>query len=38
MTTVPTYIIKFESLSICQYKLSNIWIDPKVIYGLTKYY
>ena len=38
MTTVQTYRIKFESLSICQYKLSNIWIDPEVIYWLTKYY
>ena len=38
MTTVQTYTIKFESLSISQYKLSNIWIDPEVIYGLTKYY
>ena len=38
MTTVQSYRIKFESLSICQYKLWNIWIDPKVIYWLTKYY
>ena len=38
MITVQTYRFKFESLSICLYKLSNIWIDPKVIYGLTKYY
>ena len=38
MTTVQTYRIRFESLSICQYKLWNIWIDPKVIYGLTNSY
>jgi len=38
MITVQTYRFKFESLSICQYKFSDIWIDPKVIYGLTKYY
>ena len=30
--------IKFESLSKCQYKLSNIWIDRKVMYRLTKFY
>ena len=34
MTTVETYRIKFESLSICQYKLSNIWIHPEVIFFL----
>jgi len=38
VNTVQTYRIKFESLLICQYNLSNIWIDPKVIHGLTKYY
>jgi len=38
MTTVQTYRIKFESLLICQFKLWNIWIDPKVISRLTKYY
>ena len=38
MTTVQTCRIKFESLSICQYKLSNIWIDRKVISRLTKFY
>jgi len=36
MTTVQTCRIKFESLSICQYKLSNIWINRKVISRLTK--
>jgi len=38
MTTVQSCRIKFESLLICQYKLSNIWIDRKVISRLTKFY
>jgi len=38
MTTVQTCSIKFESLSICQYKLSNIWIDQKVTSRLAKFY
>jgi len=38
MTTVQTYRIKFESLSIFEYKIWNIWIDPKVIFRLTKCY
>ena len=38
MNTVQTCRIKFESLSKCQYKLSNIWIHRKVIYRLTKFY
>jgi len=38
MTAVQTCRIKFESLSECQYELSNIWIDRKVIYRLIKFY
>jgi len=38
MITVQTCRNQFESLSICQYKLSNIWIDRKVISMLTKFY
>jgi len=38
ITTVQTCRIKFESLSICPYKLSNIWIDRIVISRLTKFY
>jgi len=38
MTTVSTCRIKFKSLSICQYKLSNISIDRKVISRLTEFY
>jgi len=34
MTTVQSCRIKFESLSICQYRISNIWIDRKAISGL----
>ena len=38
MTTVQTCRIESELLSICQYQLSNIWIDQKVISMLTKLY
>ena len=38
MTTVQTYRIKFQSLSICQYRSWNIWTDQKVTSRLTKYF
>jgi len=38
MTTLQTWRIKFESFSMCEYKLSNISIDQKVISRMTKFY